>query len=105
MSSQNTKTTKSILSPDDILKLAKLSNLRLSAAEVELYQQEVSSILEMINKLQQIDTSGVEPTYQVSGNSNVMRADKVEDSEVSFGQLLDLAPESADGQIKVAKVL
>lgn len=97
--------SKSVISRDEILKLAKLSNLELTEAEVEKYQTEVSSILEMIAKLNEIDTDDVEPTYQVSGNKNVMREDTISNDIVPAEKLLDLAPRKNKGQIEVPKVL
>ena len=93
------------LSPEEILKLAQLSNIRLSDDELELYQRQVADILGMLNELSEIDTDGIEPTYQVSGNLNVTREDKIEPADVAYGNLLALAPDSQDSQVKVKKVL
>jgi aspartyl-tRNA(Asn)/glutamyl-tRNA(Gln) amidotransferase subunit C len=97
--------SKSVISKDEILQLAKLSNIELSDEEVEKYQTEVASILEMIAKLNEIDTEGVEPTYQVSGNKNVMREDEISEDIVGASDLLSLSPKTEKGQIKVPKVL
>lgn len=102
---QQAEDTKKTVSEEDILKLARLSSLKLSAEEVELYKKQVADILEMISQLDQINTEGIPPTYQVSGNLNVMRPDEVKPSGVAYGDLLSLAPNSQSGQIKVPKVL
>lgn len=94
-----------LISKEEILKLASLSNIELDAEEVERYQSEVGSILKMIDELKSINTDGVIPTYQVSGNENVMREDVVDDTKIDPKILLDLAPDKQDGQIKVGKVL
>lgn len=96
------------ISKEEIIKLAKLSNIELSEPEVEKYQQEVSSALEMIAKLKEIDTEGVQPTYQVSGNISTletMREDEISDQAVSRDDLINLAPKSSDNEIIVPKVL
>ncbi|HRV76354.1 MAG: Asp-tRNA(Asn)/Glu-tRNA(Gln) amidotransferase subunit GatC [Candidatus Nomurabacteria bacterium] len=93
------------ISKEEIIKLAKLSSLELTAEEIDKYQQEVSAILTMIGKLQEIDAEGVEPTYQVSGNKNVTREDVIDNGLVGSKELLDLAPETFKSQIKVKKVL
>ena len=96
------------ISKEEIIKLAKLSNIELSGPEVEKYQQEVSSALEMIAKLKEIDTEGVQPTYQVSGNISTldtMRVDEISDQIVSKEDLIGLAPKSSDNEIIVPKVL
>ncbi len=99
--------SKTAITEDEIKKLATLASLDLSSEEVAKYSQEVSSILEMIDKLQQINTDGVEPTYQVSGNQNVTRGDLIADTNdlVKPSELLELAPEQQNGSIKVKKVL
>jgi len=93
------------LSRDDVLKLAKLSKLRLSEQEIEKFQSELSEILEYVEKLNSVDTTGLEPTYQVTGLRNVMRADEIKDYGVSPEQLLANAPDKQDNQFKVRRVL
>jgi aspartyl-tRNA(Asn)/glutamyl-tRNA(Gln) amidotransferase subunit C len=58
-----------------------------------------------VAQLGELDTAGVEPTYQVTGLENVWRDDTVQTSDVTRDQLLALAPDSSDGQVKVPKVL
>ena len=50
---------------DDILHLAKLSNLQLTDAEISALQQDVTNIVGYISQLDELDTNGVEPTYHV----------------------------------------
>lgn len=98
----------SLIPREEIIKLAKLSNIELSEDEIEKYQTEVSAIVEMITKLKEIDTDGVEPTYQVSGNVSTlqtMRDDVISDDLVPSDELLKLAPRSSETEIKVPKVL
>ena len=93
------------LSRDDVLKLAKLSKLRLSEQEIEKFQSELSEILEYVEKLNSVDTTGLEPTYQVTGLSNVMRADEIKNYGVSPEELLANAPDKQDNQFKVKRVI
>lgn len=90
---------------DDVLHLAQLSNLQLVDDEVDALQQNIGDILGYVDQLGELDTSGVEPTYQVTGLENVIRDDTVMTSDVSREELLALAPEQHDGQVKVPKVL
>lgn len=96
---------KSIITEEEIIKLARLSSLELSNEEISKYQRDVSTILEMIDKLKEIETEGVEPTYQVSGNENTAREDVIQPDTVLPAKLISLAPDKLDGQIKVKKVL
>jgi aspartyl-tRNA(Asn)/glutamyl-tRNA(Gln) amidotransferase subunit C len=96
------------ISKEEIIKLAKLSNIELETNEIDKYQAEVSTILEMIAKLKEIDTEGVEPTYQVSGNLSTletMRKDEISNETVPKEELIKLAPRSSENEIKVPKVL
>jgi aspartyl-tRNA(Asn)/glutamyl-tRNA(Gln) amidotransferase subunit C len=93
------------LSRDDILKLAALSKLRLSEAEVEKLRAELSEILNYVEILDKVDTTGLQPTYQVSGLKNVYRRDELKDYGYRAAELLKNAPNLQDGQFKVKRVL
>ena len=80
------------LSADDVRHIAKLARLTLSDQEVEKFSKELSSILAYVELLQEVDTKGVEPTAHVTGLSNELREDTVEESEVSVDALLDTSP-------------
>ena len=90
---------------DDVLHLAQLSSLQLSNAEIDGLQTDISNILGYVEQLSKLNTSDVEPTYQVTGLQNIWRDDTVIDYGVSREDLLARAPESADNQVKVPKVL
>ena len=90
---------------DDVLHLAQLSSLQLSEDEVTALQADLSNILEHVTQLSELDTTGVEPTYQVTDLQNVMRDDTVQTHQAGREQLLALAPDQWDSQIKVPKVL
>ena len=90
---------------DDVLHLAQLSSLQLNEAKIDGLQTDISNILGYVEQLSKLDTSCVEPTYQVTGLENVWRDDEVIDYAISREDLLARAPESADNQVKVPKVL
>lgn len=93
------------ISRDDVLHLAQLSSLKLDDNEVDSLRTDIENILDHVELLGELDTSGVKPTYQVTDLKNVWREDEVVDSAVSRQQLIDLAPESKADQVKVPKVL
>lgn len=93
------------ISNDDVRRLAQLSNIQLSDAETESLKVDVANILTYIDTLGELNTAGVEPTYQLNSLQNVTRADKVESGAVKREHLLALAPESINNQVKVPKVL
>lgn len=95
----------STISDDDVKHLATLSNIRLSEDEAASLRQDLTNILDYIEQLGELDTDNVEPTYQVTGLKNVWRDDIVDDTNVLREDLLNLAPDQRNNQIKVPKVL
>ncbi len=93
------------ISRDDVQHLAQLSSLHLSDDEITSLQADISNILQYVDQLAELDTAGVEPTYQVTDLENVWREDQVIDDHITREQLLALAPEAANNQVKVPKVL
>jgi aspartyl-tRNA(Asn)/glutamyl-tRNA(Gln) amidotransferase subunit C len=93
------------LSRDDVLKLAALSKLKLSDEEVEKLRGELSEILNYVEMLDDVDVSGLEPTYQVTGLDNVWRPDETKDYGYKTEDLLKNAPEVQENQFKVKRVL
>ncbi len=93
------------LSKEDILKLARLARLRLTEEEVVLYQKELSAILSYVEQLNSVDVTGLEPTYQVTGLTNVTRPDVVADYNMSQADLLKNVPQKEDVYIKVRRML
>ncbi len=66
------------LTKDQVLHVAKLARMRISDQEAEVYAGQLSGCLEYMEILNELDTSKVEPTAQVTGLLNVARADTVE---------------------------
>ena len=85
--------------------LAQLSNLQLTPDEVASLQTDLQNIIGYVQLLDELDTSGIEPTYQVTDLKNVWRADVVDNYGINKDVLLALAPEKEAEQIKVPKVL
>lgn len=93
------------LSRDDVLKLARLARLDITEEEIALYQKELSNILQYVEQIQKADVTGLKPTTQVTGLTNVMRDDQVQDYGVSPDDLLRLAPKTQDRQLKVKRMI
>ncbi len=90
---------------DDVRHLAQLSSLQLGDDETETLRADLENILGYIEQLSELDTSGVEPTYQVTDLQNVWREDVVDNYGVGRDTLLALAPAMDAQQVKVPKVL
>ena len=93
------------ISRDEIKHLASLSNFSLSEEEMDSLGGDLENIIGYISQLDELDTEGVEPTYQVFEMDNVWRSDEIQAQEANRGALLNLSAETRDNQIKVPKVL
>lgn len=63
------------LTADQVRHIATLARLHLNDAEAEKYTTELTSILKYIDLLSEVDTTGVGPTAQVTGQTNSLRPD------------------------------
>ena len=90
---------------EEIEHLAVLSNFSLSEEEKDSLGTDLQNIIKYISQLDELDTEGVEPTYQVFEMENVWRPDVITEQDADREQLLNLAPENDQNQIKVPKVL
>jgi len=93
------------LTRDDILKLARLARLDLTDDEVAEYSTELTEILQYVELLQGVDVAGLEPTNQVTGLTNVTRADEVHDYGYTPADLLKGVPAVEGDQIKVKRMI
>ncbi|MCL4475269.1 MAG: Asp-tRNA(Asn)/Glu-tRNA(Gln) amidotransferase subunit GatC [Nitrospirae bacterium] len=88
----------------DVEHIAHLARLRLSEEEKEKFGVQLSSILTYVEKLNELDTSGVEPTSHVLAIGNVMREDALRPS-LSTDEALRNAPDRADDFYRVPKII
>lgn len=93
------------LTREDVLKLARLARLQLSEDEIEEFSQELTAILQYVEQLQAVDIDGLEPTNQVTGLTNVTRADEIQDYGYKVEKLLENIPAIKDNQIQVKRML
>ena len=88
----------------DVENVALLSRLEMTAEELEAYSSQLNAILEYVDVLNKLDTTGIEPTAHVLQLKNVMRPDEVKPS-LPQELALSNAPEAEDGYFKVPKVM
>lgn len=93
------------LSRDDVLKLAALARISLSDDEVDAFADELSAILGYVEQLGSVDVTGLEPTNQVTGLTNVMRPDEVIDYGYTPDKLLQNVPAVEKNQLKVKRMI
>jgi aspartyl-tRNA(Asn)/glutamyl-tRNA(Gln) amidotransferase subunit C len=93
------------MSPDfDIKYVAHLARLSLTPVEEEQFGAQLAGILGYIEKLKQLDVSGIEPTAHAVPLVNVVRADVVRPS-LSNEEALQNAPARANGLFIVPKIV
>ncbi len=87
-----------------VKKVAKLSRLQLSDAEAEEFTHQLSAVLGYMEKLNELDTTNVEPLAHCLPISNVFREDKVKES-LGTEKTLANAPQRDGDFFKVPKIL
>ncbi|MFP3867701.1 MAG: Asp-tRNA(Asn)/Glu-tRNA(Gln) amidotransferase subunit GatC [Desulfobacteraceae bacterium] len=92
------------LTSKQVYHVAHLARLTLTAAEVELFTRQLNDILDHVEKLNGLDTSGVPPMAHVLEISNAFRADIVRDS-LPREQSLQNAPAQERGGFLVPRVI
>lgn len=81
-----------------------LAKLELSPEEKEQAKKDMNSMLDYIDKLNELDTANVEPMSHVFSIHNVFREDQVENGD-QREQILANAPEQKDSMFKVPKTV
>jgi aspartyl-tRNA(Asn)/glutamyl-tRNA(Gln) amidotransferase subunit C len=88
----------------DVRYTAQLARLNLSEEEIAKFQTQLSQVLAYVDKLEQVDISGVEPTAHANAVYNVFREDKSRDW-FTPEQALANAPRAANQLFVVPKVI
>src|SRR5688572_10553025 len=99
-----TNTPRVPLSNDQVRHVADLARLRLDDEHVERYCAQLSSVLDHIAKLNELDLTGVEPLAHPTELSNRLEDDEIGRS-MAVAQLLVNAPAVEDRFLAVPKVL
>lgn len=99
-----------MISKDDVKKIAGLARIKLSESEEESFQKDLSSILDYVESLSEVDTMMVEPTLNAASASNVIRQDEKIEKDVNketetAATIVKSAPDHDDGFIKVKAVM
>ncbi|MEK9860853.1 MAG: Asp-tRNA(Asn)/Glu-tRNA(Gln) amidotransferase subunit GatC [Alphaproteobacteria bacterium] len=87
-----------------VSRVARLARINIDDDRLEPMAQELSSIMNWIEQLNEVDTDAVEPLASVTGHALPMRDDVVTDGEMA-DQIVQNAPESMSGFFVVPKVV
>ncbi|MCZ6828201.1 MAG: Asp-tRNA(Asn)/Glu-tRNA(Gln) amidotransferase subunit GatC [Gammaproteobacteria bacterium] len=88
----------------EIEKIAELARIRIADSEISTVTERISSILEMVDQMQAVNTAAVEPMANPLDASQRLRADKVTESD-QREQFQQLAPLVEDGLYLVPRVI
>lgn len=92
------------LTSEEVLHIARLARISLTADEVSRFAAQLSGILDHFAALAAVDTDGIEPTAHPLPLANVMRADEARPSLAQADALAN-APAQEDGYVRVRAVL
>lgn len=82
-----------------------MARLGLTEEEIGKFQKELSSILDYVEKLKEVDVENIEPMSHSVKTENVMREDQEKPQKEKSKVLLDSAPETKNGYLKVKQIL
>ena len=98
--------SQSVITLDQLKHVAKISRLDLTEDQLEKFLPQVESVLEYFDVLNQTDTANIEPTYQVTGQKNILREDVVDTNRMfTQAQALANAPEQSNGYFVTKAVI
>ncbi len=89
---------------ETVEKVAHLARLELSEAEKQDMIQDMSKILDFMAKLNELDTTGVEPLIYMTDGANILREDVVK-QQITHEEALQNAPKHDKDYFLVAKVI
>lgn len=88
----------------DVNYVAELARLNLSNEESDIFQKQIEDILVYVDKLNELDTSNIQPTAHPAPVFDRIREDVTMDS-LPRDSFLNIAPETINNQLKVPKVI
>lgn len=92
------------ISKEEVIHIAKLSDINLTEKEIEMYQKDMQDILAMANQINEVKTDDIVETVGINGRYNVFRKDEVKPS-MSKEELLKNAPSQEEGMFRIPKVI
>ncbi len=88
----------------DVEYVARLARMRLTEEEKKLFSKQMEDIFSYLDKLNELDTTGVEPTSHVIDRKNVFREDQAKPS-LPKEEILAGAPDASDECFIVPKII
>ncbi len=86
--------------------IARLARLHLTPKQSKKFSKQLSDILAHIKKMDEVDLSKVEPTFQTTGLTDALRDDEIEKARIlTQEEALSNAPKKSRGFFKIPKIL
>jgi aspartyl-tRNA(Asn)/glutamyl-tRNA(Gln) amidotransferase subunit C len=92
-----------MITKETVRHIAKLARLKLTAQEEDMYTEQLGKILDHVEELQAVDTTGIEPAAHVLPISNIMREDEVKPCQTQE-MILKEAPDKEKNFFRVPKI-
>lgn len=92
------------LTKEDVSAIAKLARLQVNDDEIEQYKQELTQILDLVEQMNQVDVTDIEPMAHPQELMQPLRADQVSESN-QRDKFQAIAPAVQDGLYLVPKVI
>ncbi len=92
------------ITKEQVQHIAKLAHLEFDTDELSIFIEQLDSIFRYFDKLKELNTEDIEPTFTIAALECIMRKDKVRPS-LSEKESLKNAPEKEAGYFKVPKVI
>lgn len=97
------------ITPEEVLRVAELAHLELTEQELRTYREQLDGILHYIDKLRELDVSGVEPMAQILSSTPAAESASLRDdvvrSDPSGPEILQQAPEGSPPWFRVPRVI
>ena len=93
-----------IIDSKEIQRIARLARIKVPESKYEMYANEITNIIKVIDQLQTVNTDGLEPIINVNDHNLEMRKDVVV-AEASVDEVLSNAPKNKFGYFVVPKVI
>ena len=93
-----------MLSREEVLRIARLARIEIAEGEVEAMRAELNGILDLIDQMRAVDTSGVEPMSHPQAQAQRLREDRVTEPD-QRDRFQAVAPQVEDGLYLVPKVI
>ena len=92
------------LKSKDVRNIAHLARLHIDAADIDQYTADLSSILDLVDQMNQVDSSGVEPLSNPLDATQRLRDDEVTETD-QRDKFQQIAPDVEQGFYRVPKVI